>query len=65
MKKQTHIQPRILCHHSLDTNAHALDYSQQTSAPDCRVTRCSHAATDSEGAPSEEPCYYCLWVYSS
>ena len=63
MKKQTHIQPRVLRHHSLDANAHALNYSQQTSAPNCRVTRCFHAATDSKGAPGQETCYNYLKVF--
>lgn len=51
-----HIQPRVLSHHTLETNSDTLDNGQQAGTADSGVSRSLEAAADGEGAAGEETC---------
>ena len=51
-----HIQPRVLSHHTLETNSDTLDNGQQAGTADSGVSRSLEATADGEGASGEETC---------
>ena len=57
---RTHVEIRVLGHHSLNTDADTLDNGEQTSTRDGTVSCGFETASDGERAAGEEAGYYCM-----